>query len=145
MRGVSRDEIEEFDRFEENMDRFFMRALAGIQSTLFDLGSRSLRPLFRLDMDDKTVTVLFDLPHVNKKDLVITATEDSLILEAKMSKPVAMRVRMAHHRAVMFEKYSERVLLPSRVVPAKAKARFANGILVVKIPRARPGRAIKIA
>jgi HSP20 family protein len=145
VRGVPRDEIEEFDKFEENIDRFFMRALAGIEGSLFDLESRSLRPLFRLDMDDKTVTVLFDLPHVNKRDLEISATEDSVAVEAKMSKPVAMRVRTAHHRAVKFERYSERVLLPARVVPTKAKAKFANGILVVKIPRARAAKTIKIS
>jgi HSP20 family molecular chaperone IbpA len=142
---VSRDEIEEFDRVGESFDGFFMRALAGVQSTLFDLESRSLRPLCRLDMDDKTVTASFDLPQVNKKDLAISATEDALTVEAKMRKPVALRVRTAHRRSIMFEKYSERVLLPARVVPSKAKAKFANGILVVKIPRARPSKAIKIS
>jgi HSP20 family molecular chaperone IbpA len=142
---VPRDEIEELNRFGESFDGFFMRALAGIQSTLFDLESKSLRPLSRLDMDDKTVTVTFDLPHVNKKDLGISATEDSLTVEARMRKPVALRVRTAHRRTTMFEKYSERVLLPARVVPSRAKAKFANGILVVKIPRAPPSKAIKIS
>ena len=142
---MSGDEIEESGRLGDALDGFFLRALAGIQSTLFDLESKSLRPLSRLDLDDKTVTVTFDLPHVNKKDLSIHATEDALTVEAKMRKPVAVRVRTAHGHAIVFERYSERVLLPSRVVPSKAKAKFANGILVVKIPRARPSKAIKIS
>lgn len=137
------DEIDELDRFGRNMDGFLMRALAGIQSTLVDMESRSLKPLFRLDVNDTSVTVVFDLPQVNKKDLAIHVTDDALDVEAKMTRPVNLKMGTGHSRGVVFERFSERVSLPVRVMPAKAKSKFANGILVVKIPRSRSRKAVR--
>jgi HSP20 family protein len=111
---------------------------------LFDLKSKSLRPLCRIEATEEAVTVTFDLPYVEKKDISLTSTENSINVEAKMRKAVAVRVDGSVQRHVQFERYTGVVRLPTRVQPEKAKATFKNGLLRVKIPVAKRGNRVRI-
>jgi len=53
-------------------------ALLGERTPLFDVKSKALRPLFRIDATDEAVTVTLDLPRVEKKDISLTSTADTL-------------------------------------------------------------------
>ncbi len=130
---------------ETSMNRFFSRVFAESEDPLFDVQSRSLRPLFRVEVNEEFVVVAMDLPGVRKEDITVTCTEELVSLEAEMKKPVALRVSGAGARATRFERYSKKVRLPVRVVPEKATAKYKNGVIVVKLPILRTGKAIKIA
>ena len=112
---------------------------------LFDLKTKSLRPLWRVEAAHGFVIVTFDLPYVKKKDVHLTATATSLEMEAKMRRPVTIRPGGAIQRAVVFRSYAARIALPASVVPEKAEATFRNGFLKVKIPLAKRGSRLKIA
>jgi HSP20 family protein len=115
-----------------------------IEDALFDLRSKSLRPLCRIQANEEAVTVTFDLPYVEKKDIALTSTEYSLNVEAKMRKAVTLRVGGGVQRHVQFERYTSRVRLPTRVEPERAKATFRNGLLRVKFPIAKRGNRVRI-
>lgn len=116
----------------------------GEERPLFDLKSKSLRPLCRIEATEEAVTVTFDLPYVEKKDISLTSTENTLNVEAKMRKAVAMRLGGSVQRHVQFERYTGVVRLPTAVQPEKAKATFKNGLLRVKFPVARRGNRVRI-
>ena len=118
--------------------------LFGEARPLFDLQTKSLRPLCRVEASHGAVTVTFDLPYVEKKDIVLTSTENTVEIEAKMRKPVTLRVGGTIQKRVLFEKYTTRVRLPASVVPEKAKATFRNGLLRVRFPMAKKGNRVKI-
>jgi HSP20 family protein len=139
------DNSDEFTALKRSMDAIFARAFAGIEDSLFDMESMSLKPLFRVEVNDEAVTVVLDLPQVEKKDLVLSSTEDTLSVEARLREPVKLRVASIHRSSARFEKYSKRLKLPVKVSPGKASAKFKKGILVVKLPRARTGKAVKIS
>jgi HSP20 family protein len=116
----------------------------GEERPLFDLKSKSLRPLCRIEATDEAVTVTLDLPYVEKKDISLTSTESTLYVEAKMRKAVAVRVGGSVQRQVQFERYTGVFRLPTTVKPEKGKATFKNGLLRVKFPVAKRGNRVRI-
>lgn len=120
------------------------QALMGEEMLLFDLKSKSLRPLCRVEATAEAVTVTLDLPYVEKKDISLTSTDDTLSVEAKMRKAVTVRVGGSVQKRVQFERYTRLVSLPRRVDPEKAKATFKNGLLRVKFPLAKRGNRVRI-
>ena len=77
--------------------------------------------------------------------MVLNASEDSFTLEAKMTRPVSLRVGGPYQKDFELDKYSKKVRLPSKVHPEQAKATFSNGLLVVRFPIRKPsGSSIRI-
>jgi len=139
------DEDDDTERPGTSIDRFFSQVFAEVDSPFFGLHSRSLKPLFRLEVSDDNVIIALDLPGVKKKDIEITCTEEMVSVEAEIRKAVALRVSGATSRTTRFERYSKKIMLPIRVDPNRASARHRNGIVVLKLPIMRTGRAVKIA
>lgn len=124
-----------------SFDEFF----AGFHDSLFDINERSLKPLYKIEVSEDCVRVLFDLPFVGaKEDLSISATDDTLSVEAKMKRPVSMMVGGPYQRNVEFDKYAKKIRLPVRVNPNDAKARFQNGILLVEFALKKPSSPVLI-
>jgi HSP20 family protein len=140
----SDDDGEAGGGFGSGIDSLFTEAFRMIEGSLFDVASKSLRPLFNLEVTDDLVTATFDLPGVGRDEVSITCTEDAISLDAEMTRPVRFRVSSGGGEGEEFARYSRKVLLPVRVDPDKATARFRNGIVTVKLPRRREGRSVRI-
>jgi HSP20 family protein len=138
-----RDNSDDLEAFERNFNAIFARTLAG-EGSLFDMESKSLKPLFRIEATDEFVTVTLDLPYVEKKDVTLSSTEETLSIEAKMRKPVKLRLGAAQRTHTEFKKYTKKIRMPVRVDPTGATARFMNGLLIVKLPVLHKGKAVKI-
>ncbi|HUI01043.1 MAG TPA: Hsp20/alpha crystallin family protein [Nitrososphaerales archaeon] len=111
----------------------------------FDVKTKSIRPLFRVESTERSVTVTFDLPYVEKKDITLTSTGSTVDVEAKMRKPVTLRVGGTVQRRVLFERYTTSVTLPRSVDVARGKATFKNGLLRVRFPVSKKGNKLKIS
>jgi HSP20 family molecular chaperone IbpA len=133
--------------FEEGFDRIFNQAVAEMaEGSLFDLESMSLRPLYRLEVNDKEVKVSFDLPRVKKrKDVSLDVTEDAIKIEARTKNPVRLRLNPSGLAYAEFEKYLIRVRLPVKVEAAKARAKLVGGILTVRLPIRHKGKIVRVA
>ncbi len=139
------DEDDDTERPGTSIDRFFSQVFAEVENPLFDVQSKSLKPLFRLEVSDDSVIIALDLPGVKKKDIEITCTEEMVSVEAEIRKAVALRVSGTSSRTTRFERYSKKIMLPIRVDPNRASAKYRNGMVVLKLPIMRTGKAIKIA
>ncbi|MGD0638330.1 MAG: Hsp20/alpha crystallin family protein [Nitrososphaerales archaeon] len=135
------DEPETFGIVIENL---FPEAFGIIGGSLFDLETKSLMPLFNLNITDDTVTATFDLPGASKDEISITCTVDTISVDAEMTRPVKLRVPGGHIERKEFARYSKRIVLPVRVDPDKGTAKFRNGIVVVKLPRQHEGKSVQI-
>ena len=135
------DEPETFGIVIENL---FPEAFGIIGGSLFDLETKSLMPLFNLNITDEMVTATFDLPGASKDEISITCTADTISVDAEMTRPVKLRVPGGHIERKEFARYSKRVVLPVRVDPGKGTAKFRNGIVVVKLPRQHEGKSVQI-
>jgi HSP20 family molecular chaperone IbpA len=140
------DEVEGdlFRKMEEIVRRELREMEADMESMLYDLDSKCLKPLYRLEATDDQLIVTFDLPCVSKDGINISSTEDTLSVEAVMDRPVMLKVGGAVQRRLEFQKYSKKIRLPVKVEPTKAKARFRRGLLVIRFPIAKAGNKLEI-
>ena len=136
-----RGSLDLVDEITRNIEEIF----SGFHDSLFDVAERSLKPLYRIETTEENVRVSFDLPFVAKReDLSLTATEKTLSIEAKTSRPVSMMVGGPYQKRVEFVRYCATIKLPTRVNPDKAKAKFRNGILAVEFPSSKTSRPVRI-
>lgn len=122
----------------------FMKDLLEEARPLFDVGSRTLVPLYRVETAEGAVTVTFDLPCVEKDDVQLSCTESTLEVEASMRKPVTVSVGGIPEKRVLFESFRAHIGLPRPVRPEKATATFKNGLLRVRFPIAKRGSRVTI-
>ncbi|MBI2648587.1 MAG: Hsp20/alpha crystallin family protein [Thaumarchaeota archaeon] len=122
---------------------FSIRPWPGCMTASLTL-TKSLKPLYRIEVSDEQLIVTFDLPYVWKEDISLTSTEETLSIEAKMKRPVTMRLGGSIQRHFQFEKYSKKIRLPLRVNPDDARAMFRNGLLAVSYSTAHKGNAVKV-
>jgi len=115
-----------------------------LEESLFDVESKSLKPLIDIKLTNAEVTITFDLPFAAKEKISLTSTEDSVSVEAKMRKPITMQMGGHLQKRVEFEKYTNKIRLPVKVDPRRARAKFRNGHLVVRFPIARRGNIVKV-
>jgi HSP20 family molecular chaperone IbpA len=138
------DESDLFDEVEKRIDATFEEAYSSSVNWLFDLNKKSVKPLFRVDIGDGELLVTIDLPGVEKKDISLSATEDTLTIEAKMKRPISLMVGGSLQELVEFEKYTKRIRLPVKIEPDKARARVVRGILAIRFPLAHKGTILTI-
>lgn len=81
-------------------------------------------PLVDVMAGEKEVTVIAEVPGVEKRDIHLKATPDSLSIEVNTQE----------------RKYQKRVELPVRVREDSAKALYKNGVLEVRFDREKPGK-----
>lgn len=133
----------EADPFDE-MDRM-MRYFIGEVDSLFDTNSKCLKPLHRERVTDEELIVTLDLPCVaSRDDIKLTSTEESIFVEARMKKPVMLRVGGSSQKRIEFERFSKRIKLSRHVDPNRASAKFRKGILTIRLPVKEEGRAVDI-
>jgi len=76
-------------------------------------------PLVDIIEEESTITVIAEIPGVNKEDVQVSATNDTLTMKVD----------------TVDRKYSKTIELPCDVKSDSAKANYKNGILEVKLDR----------
>ncbi len=79
-----------------------------------------------IDGEDE-ISVIAELPGIEKKDIDLKADEETLSI--KVDTPQ--------------RKYSKKLLMPARIIPDSVKANYKNGVLEVKIKRLEKKKAKK--
>ncbi|MGI9860658.1 Hsp20/alpha crystallin family protein [Moorella naiadis] len=100
-------------------------------------GFGEMSPRIDVYQTDHEVVATAELPGlVNKDDVEITATEDTLTVRGEMRRSEEGEERNYFHSERFYGNFSRTVSLPVQVQPEKATATYKNGILEVRIPRA---------
>jgi HSP20 family protein len=147
------DPFEEVRRLEEELDDIFTKfwGEARVSRSLPRRNAlREISPstfLLKPDTDvvenDSDVAVKINLPGVDKKDVKIKVTEDSVSISGEIKK----EKKEKEESYVLEERYcgsfSRFLRLPARVDPEKAQARFENGVLEIVIPKAETSKKTK--
>src|SRR5436309_596083 len=134
------EESDAFEEVEREFNSILEEAYSSSISWLFDLERNSLKPLYRIEIGKKQVSVLIDLPGVGKQNVSIKVDEDVLSIDARMKKPVTVLVGGTLQKELRFERYWKSITLPVKVDPDKARARIRNGVLKISIPLAQQAR-----
>jgi len=89
------------------------------QGTDFELSVDEREPLVDVIEGDKEVTVIAELPGIEKEDIKLDVAENDMSVKVDTGK----------------RKYHKKLKLPCEVKPGSAKANYKNGVLEVKIER----------
>ncbi|WP_456321548.1 Hsp20/alpha crystallin family protein [Palaeococcus sp. (in: euryarchaeotes)] len=84
------------------------------------------------------IVVTAELPGVDKKDIKIKIKDNVLYLEAQVRKERKLEKEGAVRVERYYSGYRRTIKLPVEVIPERAKARYKNGILEIKLPKKHP-------
>jgi len=144
-----RDWFEEMNRFRREMNRLLDTFWAGPETRERALQEfRDLRhfrePLLDIKETDRDLVISLEVPGVDKKDINLNVTENSLELkvEKKAEEKVEKRDYLREERT--YKGFYRSVSLPTRVIPEQAKASYKDGILEVVVPKAEKKKVKKV-
>ncbi len=127
-----------FDRIRkihEEIERTLKEIERELFKPLFDFEHKCLEPLYEIEETPDEIIVRVDLPYVRKKeDVKVVATEEKLIIEAKMSEKALFNDLVTYGRT-SYHMYRKEILLPTLVDAKKAKARLRGCILEIRLPK----------
>ena len=126
-----------FEEVEREINSILEEAYSSSISWLFDLERNSLKPLYRIEVGRRELSVLIDLPGVEKQNVSVKVDEEVLSIDARMKKPVTLLVGGTLQKELEFQKYWKSIALPVKVDPNRARARMRNGMLKIRIPLAQ--------
>jgi HSP20 family protein len=129
----------------DEIDRLFPGLFRPLGASLFDEGPKGLNPLSKVEVSAEFVTVTFDVPGVDRDDIMVSCTDDTVSIEAEMRKSFRSGGPGRSESSFEYIRYSRRIQLPVAVDPDKGTAKFKNGIIVIKLPRRDQGKTVKIS
>ena len=97
----------------------------------------NLEPLHELEDRGDEIVVTLDLPGVEKENVEINTTEDSVEIKARMSEAVCWERWGSVQRRISFQQFRKQIKLPEQIDPEKASASLKNGILRISLPKKR--------
>ncbi len=102
--------------------------------------SFSTTPQAPVDVSEtpREVIVRIDLPGFRKEDIRLKATETELIVEAERKEERKEEKENFFRQERRYGAVRRVIPLPVPVIPEKAKARFENGVLEVRLEKAEP-------
>ncbi len=104
-----------------------------------------LEPLYEEEDRGDEMVITFALPYVDKKDIEVCATKETLEVMASMKKSVCWERWGITQRKIMFKSFKKQICLPENVNSDGATAEFKNGILKITLPKIKKKSSIKIS
>jgi len=92
-------------------------------------------PLADVKETDDSVVVCMDLPGVDKKDVEISVTDDELRVSAKRQIETEIDGKRYHKRERSYARFERSVKMPLAVKKVEAKAKLADGVLEITLPK----------
>jgi len=138
--------FDEMDRlFDHFMKRNWLKPFSMDWPESMEAISSTIRaPQVDILQNDKEITVRAELPGVEKKDVDISLTEDSITIKSE-KKSETKEEHGEYYRCEISQGVFSRTLpLPAEVDSENANATFKDGLLEIKIPKAREAKRRKV-
>lgn len=81
------------------------------------------------------IVVKAELPGVEKENIDLTISENSLTIKAESKKDEEVKDENYYSREIHYGTYSRTITLPAEIDSSKAKATLKNGILEIVLPK----------
>lgn len=132
------DPIEGLLRLQRDLERYF-------EKPTFDLGlsGRGVFPPVNVFVRNGDVIVRAEVPGVKPEDVHIEAERGRVTLRGER-KPPAEAEGSYHRRERRYGTFSRTIRLPEDVNVEKAEAKYRNGVLTLRVPRAEAAKPRRI-
>lgn len=129
---------QEMYRLQREMNRLFGDMLSGTTRTA------SSYPAINVLADEDSAMITAEIPGVNKEDLEINVTGDTLTITGERKPDELPENTRYHRRERSHGKFDRNIQLPYTIDVNKVKAKFTNGILEIVLPRIEAEKPKKI-
>ena len=141
------DPFREFAKMEQEMRKFFDELWGERQRWSALPGPRSAAlpaektegtvgtPLVDLVNGDKEFVLRSEMPGVNKNDIKITVSEDSVSISGKVEKKKEEKKENYYYTERAYSSWERTIPLPEKVKSDSAKATYSNGVLELTLPK----------
>lgn len=128
-----------YDPFDE------MRRMTKEIGSLFrpEMNGLIKQPLVDIQETDKEVIIKADMPGVDKKDIDLNITEDTISIKAEKKHETEVKKKGFYRHERSYAGFARSFTLPAKVIADKTEAKMNNGVLEVKIPKLHPSKAKK--
>jgi HSP20 family protein len=146
------DPFEEMRQIEDRMNKLFRELWGGrvLPLTGDDMGRHALVPVdYRepyadLQETDDEVIVTAEMPGVDKGDINLKVGDDRLEITAEKKHESEEKKRDVYLAERSYSKFYKALSLPTKVLVDKAKATYKNGVLEIRLPKAKPEKKRRI-
>jgi HSP20 family protein len=134
------DPFRDMMNLRRNMDRLFDEAMTDSETwpqVTWDLA------LDVIENEDEYL-VRASLPGLNPDDLEITYINNALTIKGEVKGENEVKESRYHLRERRYGSFARSILLPSNVSAEKIEAKYENGVLTLKLPKAEEAKPKKI-
>ena len=131
-----------FDEMERMFERLVPRRWWPLEEDEYAFG-----PAVDVYETDDEVVVKAELPGVDREGISITAQEDSIVIDGEIKREEEVDKEGYYRRELRYGSFHRTIALPTTVNPDKISAKFADGVLTVRAPKApapEAGKKIEI-
>ncbi|MHA1145048.1 MAG: Hsp20/alpha crystallin family protein [Candidatus Helarchaeota archaeon] len=135
-----------YDSILDDFERRFFNAfkLRDFGKPSWDNLQCSLEPLMDYEITKDEVIISVDLPKVEKENIEVHASENSIEIEAEMREKVKFERWGTEHHQQEFRCFKKSIHLPITIKPDETTAEFKQGVVLIKAPRAVVKRKIEL-
>lgn len=120
---------------QDELSRIMEETFGDIGITAFPSDNSVLPPAVELLEKDGCLKLKAQLPGIDKKDIDVEISENSVRIKAEMHQEEEITRENCYKNEIRYGKFLRNINLPYEVDSSKAKAEFKNGILSIKIPK----------
>ena len=118
------------------------------EDVMRDLFGRSveemMEPPAEVSESETEVTVKLVVPGVEKDQLRVTVTDDTLTVRGELKKESEEKKKNFHRQEIRYGSFQRSVTLPVDVEADKARAELKNGMLTVTVPKSTQSKAHQV-
>ncbi len=140
---LRRDPLHELLDLQERMNRLFDETLTRERLEEPSLLHGSWAPLADVVETPEAYTVELELPGLCREDVVIQVQGDELVVRGER-KPAATGGPVFHRLERRYGPFARGFRFAEEVDPDRIKANFADGLLRLEVPKARPRSSTRI-
>ncbi len=120
----------------ETLDEFFGRRMR------FPRLAMEWEPAIEMYEKGNDLIVKAEIPGVEKEDLSVSVTEDTLTIKGEMKREEEVKEKDYYRQERFYGSFSRTIDLPVEVDSAKAKANYKNGLLTLTLPKKKPEKEL---
>jgi HSP20 family protein len=105
-----------------------------LDNAIMEYTSGTVKPAMDVMEDEEKIVVKTDLPGVNREDIKIDLTEDTLKIEAQFQEETEEGVNY-YKKERKYGEASRTMILPAKVKINEVTAKCENGVLTVVMPK----------
>ena len=138
--------VRELEEMRRNLDKLFGEYGEPVvrQHTISKGAPASLIPSMDIFEREGEIVIRADLPGIDKDQIDLSITKDTLTLKAEAKKEEEIRSENYYMQERSYGTYIRTVQLPQDIDSAKAKASFNNGVLEMIFPKKEEAKAAEI-